>query len=257
MIFFFWRATSRGSRENKQLILLLLLLLFIQNSKKKNDRTMNVDFRPVDCYTHQPLRLTPGFVSRVIYSSTIEAGWSWQPFKPAEQHLMAAGQGHTGSTAACTSVLPHGGVTFNCRRCAEAGYQPFNGVGSISFWVNPVKNIGSNGRLALKMALGRPERNQYCDTAVYLEGEGAKETLANGYKRFDVPIWRFGCDRLGLNNVEGIVISNTDDGSETGFCMDDIELHGGGPWHSVPQKPAIREHPDRRDRIRGPRGRAL
>lgn len=199
---------------------------------------MNVDFRPVDCFNHQPLKLYPGHVSKTIYSNGPEPGWSFQTFKPAEQAIMHKDSAADGGTAACASVLPQGGVTFNCRRCTEGGYQPFNGASAISFWIKPVKNVASTGRLSLKLALGWPSRNQFCDALVYLEPESYKEQKGD-HRRYEIPIDKFACGRQGLNNVEGLSFVNADDGQETAFCVDHLEILGGGPWHSVPSMPAL------------------
>jgi hypothetical protein len=199
---------------------------------------MNVDFRPVDCFNHQPLKLYPGHVSKTIYSNGPEPGWSFQTFKPAEQAIMHKDSAADGGTAACASVLPQGGVTFNCRRCTEGGYQPFNGASAISFWIKPVKNVASTGRLSLKLALGWPSRNQFCDALVYLEPESYKEQKGD-HRRYEIPIDKFACGRQGLNNVEGLSFVNADDGQETAFCIDHLEILGGGAWHSVPSMPAL------------------
>lgn len=132
---------------------------------------MNVDFRPVDCYDHTPLPLTPGHISRTIYSNTPEPGWAFNTFKPAEQSIMKAGAAHDGGAGACASVLPSGGVSWTCRRCTDGGYQPFNGASAISFWAKPVKNIGSTGKLNFKiMLVGRGESFCFFFVAFFFPG---------------------------------------------------------------------------------------
>ena len=197
---------------------------------------MNVAFRPVDCDTREPLVLLPGHVSKTIFADEPAAGWSWEPFHPGEQTLMAKGEAHDGGSAACASLQPKGGVTFKCRGCTAPGYQPFNGVGGISFWIKPItngaRNKGEGGardaapppqtpptpsllsvaskhnRLALRVALGWPERNQWC-SSVGLEDWGATET--NGtHRKYDIPMSAFACDDMkqGFNNVDSLVFSN-------------------------------------------------
>ena len=39
--------------------------------------TMMLDFRPVDCYTKEPLEFLPPFVNETIYAGGMQAGWSW------------------------------------------------------------------------------------------------------------------------------------------------------------------------------------
>ena len=209
---------------------------------------MNVAFRPVDCETRAPMPLAPGYVSRSIYSNEPDAGWSWQPFNPGEQTLMAEGQASNGGAAACTSMQPKGGVTFGCRRCTEAGYQPFNGAGSVSFWVKPSMNVASKtGRLPLRVALGWPAGNQYCDNTIFLENEKPVEEKGD-HKRYEIPISAFACDRQGLNNVDSLTFSNAlkaSEADEVAFCVDHLEIRGTGPHVDAPQKPAIPEHPER------------
>jgi hypothetical protein len=36
--------------------------------------------RPVDCYTHEPLVFTPGFVNATIYGDQVETGWNFGPY---------------------------------------------------------------------------------------------------------------------------------------------------------------------------------
>ncbi len=42
---------------------------------------MTTLFRPVDCYTKQPMTFNPGFVNRTIYGDRVESGWSWNVYK--------------------------------------------------------------------------------------------------------------------------------------------------------------------------------
>lgn len=42
---------------------------------------MTTLFRPVDCYTKQPLTFQPGYVNQTIYGDRAESGWSWSVYK--------------------------------------------------------------------------------------------------------------------------------------------------------------------------------
>jgi hypothetical protein len=41
---------------------------------------MMTEFRPVDCFTKQPLTFEPGYVNQSIYGDRVETGWSWNPY---------------------------------------------------------------------------------------------------------------------------------------------------------------------------------
>ena len=193
---------------------------------------MNVKIRPVDCETHKPLHLSPGHVSKTIYSNTIQPGWSWQPYKDQDTELMRPGAGHDGGPAAFTALLKDGGVSFNCRRCAEGGYQPFNGAGTLAFWVTEHENAWHKfSGMSLKLNLGRVDRNQFCDAAVFLKDYGAKKTMGLHSKYYEIPVSEFECGTLGLNNVESVnfAVLAPVDHDELAFAIDGLEIKGGGP----------------------------
>ena len=48
---------------------------------------MNLQVRPVNCYTKQPLIFLPGFINTTIYSNQIEAGWSWNAYQQNNKQL--------------------------------------------------------------------------------------------------------------------------------------------------------------------------
>ena len=41
---------------------------------------VHLTHRPVDCYTHEPLVSTPGFVNATIYNEQVETGWNFGPY---------------------------------------------------------------------------------------------------------------------------------------------------------------------------------
>lgn len=42
---------------------------------------MMLDFRPVDCFTKQPLAFLPGFINSTVYGDRVETGWAWFPYR--------------------------------------------------------------------------------------------------------------------------------------------------------------------------------
>jgi hypothetical protein len=195
---------------------------------------MNVKLRPVDCETGQPFAaLVPGFVSRSIYSNTIQPGWAWSVWEPQETELMRAGLGHNGGAALYASVLAKGGMTFNCKRCAEGGYQPFAGAQTLSVWMKDMPNPnGTLGYLPLRVNIGRVDKDDYCGGAVYLKDYGASAVTEAGHKRFDIPMSSFYC--ADLASVESVVISVTGTDKETAWALDHLEIRGPD-WRPVPE----------------------
>lgn len=53
---------------------------------------VQIDFRPVDCETSQPLQYLPGYVSPAIYHNGIGAGWAWYPYSVHSSQLDVPGQ---------------------------------------------------------------------------------------------------------------------------------------------------------------------
>ena len=50
-------------------------------------KLMNLEFRPVDCYTKQPLIYLPGYINETIYSNQVESGWSWNAYQTTNKQL--------------------------------------------------------------------------------------------------------------------------------------------------------------------------
>ena len=48
---------------------------------------MNLEFRPVDCTTKQPLIFLPGYINETIYSDQMESGWSWNAYQTTNKQL--------------------------------------------------------------------------------------------------------------------------------------------------------------------------
>ena len=48
---------------------------------------MNLEFRPVDCFTKQPLVYLPGYINESIYTDQIESGWSWNAYQTTNKQL--------------------------------------------------------------------------------------------------------------------------------------------------------------------------
>jgi len=195
---------------------------------------MNVALRPVDCESGRPfVALVPGFVSRSIYTNSIQPGWGWAVWEPQETDMMRPALAHNGGTALFASVLAKGGMTFNCKRCAEAGYQPFAGAQTLSVWMKDMPNPnGTLGYLPLRINLGRVDKDDYCGGAIYLKDYGAAAVTAAGHKRFDIPISSFYC--ADLASVESVVMSVTGTNIETAWALDHLEIRGPG-WQPVPE----------------------
>ena len=194
---------------------------------------MNVQLRPVDCETGAPFAaLVPGYVSRSIYTNTIQPGWAWSVWEPQETEMMRAGLGHNGGAGLYVSVLPKGGMTFNCKRCAEGGYQPFAGAQTLSLWAKDMPNPnGTLSYLPLRINIGRVDKDDYCGGAIYLKDYGASAVTEAGHKRFDIPISSFYCPDLA--SVESVVLSVTGTNTESAFAIDHLEIRGPG-WQPAP-----------------------
>jgi hypothetical protein len=87
----------------------------------------------------------PGFVSKVIYGDS-PGTWSWLPYKSRNNVLLAEGQGVDGSTATCSTISQGGGVEFQCKQCAQPGYQPFAKAEVLRFDIR--SNTNSNDEFA-------------------------------------------------------------------------------------------------------------
>ncbi|KAL0044907.1 hypothetical protein WJX82_001789 [Trebouxia sp. C0006] len=106
---------------------------------------MMVDFRPVDCYTHESLVFTPGFVNATIYGDQVETGWNYGPYFLHSANFWLPGAGVSGSNATCVNVATKvsynetgpggGGLGFSAVNGTDAGYQPFAGKTTLDFWV--------------------------------------------------------------------------------------------------------------------------
>ncbi|KAK9823593.1 hypothetical protein WJX72_004108 [[Myrmecia] bisecta] len=150
--------------------------------------TVDLEFRPVDCYTHTPLSFLPGFTNSTIYGDRVETGWSWNPYFLHNSEFWRPGAGINGSNATCVTVATRGqynqpgsgdgGLSLSCRNCSEPGYQPFAVNNQLDFWVRS-NSSGSPDDLRertypkgsvpnLSVSLNNPERNQNCNTAVHL-----------------------------------------------------------------------------------------
>jgi hypothetical protein len=71
-----------------------------------------------------------------------------------------------GTTATCLTMSPKGGLGFECRSCERAGFQPFAGKTSISFWIRSNANTTSpfdssipKGSVSALLSLGQ---KYYC-----------------------------------------------------------------------------------------------
>jgi hypothetical protein len=88
----------------------------------------------------------PGFISRTIFSDSIQPGWNWLPYNARNSVLLARDQGVDSSVATCTTLSQGGAVKFQCRQCSRTGYQPFAGAEALRFDIR--SNTQSNDEFA-------------------------------------------------------------------------------------------------------------
>lgn len=197
---------------------------------------MNLQFRPVDCYTKVPLDYLPGYINETIYGDNIETGWAWYPFPAApaanavnNKQLQVQGAGVGGSNATCVDVNSEGGLSLVSRLANTAGYQPFlaNNATTLSFYVKQTSaaNIGTGSGVpaGLSVSIGNSEQAYYC-TGLPLTSLTASD-VSNGLTHLTVPISQFNCN---LPLVDELSFQNTNAGALQ-FCLDDIALTGGSP----------------------------
>lgn len=67
---------------------------------------MMVDFRPLDCATHEPLQFLPGFVNQTIYGDRVETGWSFEPYRQSYSSFWSPWAGIDGHNATCQVRTP-------------------------------------------------------------------------------------------------------------------------------------------------------
>ena len=62
---------------------------------------MMLDFRPVDCATHETLSFLPGFVNQTLYGDRVESGWSFEPYQQSYSSFWSPWSGVDGHNATC------------------------------------------------------------------------------------------------------------------------------------------------------------
>lgn len=190
---------------------------------------MNLQFRPVDCYTRVPLEYLPGYINETIYGDNIETGWAWYPYQQNNKQLQVPGAGVGGSNATCIDVKPQGGLSLVSRSAAQAGYQPFiaNNASTLSFYVKSTSaaNIGQGSGVpnGVTVSIGNSETQYYC-TGLQLNTLAVSD-VSNGLSHLTVPISQFNCN---LSNVQELGFQNVGS-SSVQFCLDNIALTGGSP----------------------------
>ncbi len=68
-------------------------------------------------------------------SHWIPTGWGIFPDMAHKAEISVPGIGPGGSGAICVSISPSGSISFRCRECYRAGYQPFKGAHFLKFWI--------------------------------------------------------------------------------------------------------------------------
>ena len=69
-------------------------------------------YRPVDCYTHETLVFTPGFVNTTIYNDQVETGWNFGPYFVHSADFWR--QGGTITTFCCTAIMLRSSCEAEC-----------------------------------------------------------------------------------------------------------------------------------------------
>lgn len=197
---------------------------------------MMIDFRPVDCATHEPVSYIPGEISRTLYSDMVGTGWAWFAYKtPPEDknnfQVTAGGQGLGGGNAACAEVEAGGAQSFWSRGAGVKNFEPFSGVNTISFWIRDVNNPGSTPNIRMVVSgdhtlptnappgtLKDEPPTNYCKSEVYLRSRSASQTGEGGWLKFDIPFADFGCDAAVMNKLDFLTQERTR------FCMDEVKL---------------------------------
>lgn len=188
---------------------------------------MSLQFRPVDCYTKQPVDFLPGYINETIYSDSVQTGWGFLPYSTSNKQLQVPGAGIGGSNATCLDVLPQGGLTFEARDSDLPGYQPLSAVNAttINFAIKSTTardigglNSGSPAVPPLQLSLSNIAEQYYCQSIslASLPVTGTQD----GYSRISYPLQSFNCDRtrvtaLGFQNIGSTSIQ---------FCLDDVRL---------------------------------
>ena len=96
------------------------------------------------------------------------------------------GRGPTGQVATCVALTAGGGLSFQMRRGSTAGYQPFDGVQSISFWLVSNAAAGATagetstprGQVSIIFADSRYDVQFGCLTAFRLASSGMQVTIS-------------------------------------------------------------------------------
>ncbi|KAF6266008.1 hypothetical protein COO60DRAFT_638698 [Scenedesmus sp. NREL 46B-D3] len=196
---------------------------------------MKMEYRPVNCKTGQPLKPVPGFINTTIYDEVIGAGWTFQPYLAKNQNLLARTQGVDKSTGMCASLSKGGAISFVCKRCTQAGYQPFGKAKSLRFWIrsdtkssNPFASSTPPGQLPpLKVFLMNHEKELYCGQEIQLSDLGPNKVKKQGpWHRVDIPLVDWRCkdgsagNRANVNRVDFQNVRERD----ANICMDRIRL---------------------------------
>lgn len=99
-------------------------------------------------------RPVPGFISKAIFTDSIQPGWNWLPYNAKNTVLLAKGQGvGKDGVATCATLSEGGGVKFYCRECSRPGYQPFNDGKTLRFDIR--SNTRSNDPFASSTPRGK------------------------------------------------------------------------------------------------------
>ncbi|KAK9839232.1 hypothetical protein WJX81_002973 [Elliptochloris bilobata] len=185
---------------------------------------MMVDFRPLDCATHEPLTYLPGFVNQTLYGDRVESGWSFEPYRQHYSSFWSPWSGVDGHNATCQATGPDGGLTLACRECDRDGYRPFAQAGShgaLEFWTAPTPDM-PQGIPALTVTLGNKGARQYCSS--FNTSAIAPVNRRGNYFKFSLPLAAFQCPSgYGLERLDQVTFASNARGNVS-YCLSMIAL---------------------------------
>ncbi|KAL3160371.1 hypothetical protein ABBQ32_010699 [Trebouxia sp. C0010 RCD-2024] len=211
---------------------------------------MMVDFRPVDCRTHEPLVFLPGFVNVTIYSDQVETGWNFGPYFEHSADFWRQGAGLNGSNATCVNVATArsygqdkdggGGLGFTSVNGTNPGYQPFADKNTLDFWVKSNSTGPGDEHEAaypkgslpnLTVYLGNSEGQTFCANSLMLTQLTPAGTAPTGdggtYFHFQIPFASFNCaggSAGSLANIDSLGFGSSSNVDYASFCIDNLVL---------------------------------
>ncbi|WIA23970.1 hypothetical protein OEZ85_013605 [Tetradesmus obliquus] len=192
-----------------------------------------IEYRTVDC--DSGAALPEGYIDKsTIYSGGPRPGWSWFPYSSSNFTLIIPGAATpAGTPSTCLSISPGGGLSFKCRECYKAGFQPFAGASAISFWIrsntqssDPFASSTPPGQApGLKLILQKQESGNYCASEPTTNTTAPVATAAGGWFQFSVPTSAFNCGGSGITlaDVTQFELQNKNE-RNADVCIGEIKI---------------------------------